>query len=390
VATRDPLHPLHARQPGGREPTTGGAALGELLNSAVRPPSPELPKTPSLLSSREGQSQLRTAIRSNLQRVMDLFRELDEDGDGEIDRNEFRKGMQILMGKSYPMDELDELFDSIDTSCDGTISYRELYRTVRSPTFLRAASASCTRPALCATQRMATAGRGGRVLEAAGDASGYLEAMSADGGTKPFLHPLREKEVLRLFHEFKSQHADGVCRVPRFDRLLRLKFPTESKEMISAMMSACISREQSRAQAAAEKTAHSKLVEQIFETLDEDGSGTISINEFLQLSKTIGLPKSKLRAIFAARDTDGSGALDMREFCELVEECKLLENREAIEQAAEERTLVQKSKQELWRIGLPAEALKPRPPLAERPSLANVSSSLLSMRRAIQVVRTDV
>lgn len=143
------------------------------------------------------------------------------------------------------------------------------------------------------------------MLEAVGDASGYLEA-SADGGTKPFLHPLREKEVLRLFHEFKSQHADGVCRVPRFDRLLRLKFPTESKEMISAMMSACISREQSRAQAAAEKTAHSKLVEQIFETLDEDGSGTISINEFLQLSKTIGLPKSKLRAIFAARDTDGA------------------------------------------------------------------------------------
>ena len=95
VGTRDPLHPLHARQPGGREPTTGGAALGELLNSAVRPPSPELPKTPSLLSSREGQSQLRTAIRSNLQRVMDLFRELDEDGDGEIDRNEFRKGMQV-------------------------------------------------------------------------------------------------------------------------------------------------------------------------------------------------------------------------------------------------------------------------------------------------------
>lgn len=29
---------------------------------------------------------------------------------------------QILMGKSYPLDELDELFDSIDTSCDGSIS----------------------------------------------------------------------------------------------------------------------------------------------------------------------------------------------------------------------------------------------------------------------------
>ena len=46
-------------------------------------------------------------------RVIDLFREWDEDGDGEVDKFEFRKAMPML-GLHATKDHIDALFDSFD------------------------------------------------------------------------------------------------------------------------------------------------------------------------------------------------------------------------------------------------------------------------------------
>ena len=74
---------------------------------------------------------LRQVVNANLQRVMDIFHHLDTDDSGEVDRREFHTGILTLVGNEHPTSELDELFDTIDTSGDGRISYRELYRTIR-------------------------------------------------------------------------------------------------------------------------------------------------------------------------------------------------------------------------------------------------------------------
>jgi Ca2+-binding EF-hand superfamily protein len=74
--------------------------------------------------------QLQAALGDGevLGRVIDIFREWDEDGSGEISKREFAKAMSIL-GVSRAV--LDELFDVIDADGSGHIDYREIHRKLR-------------------------------------------------------------------------------------------------------------------------------------------------------------------------------------------------------------------------------------------------------------------
>ena len=74
--------------------------------------------------------QLRDALVSNAVRVIDLFREWDEDGDGEISRSEFSKALPLL-GLSAPKAVVDMLFDNFDTDGSGQISFKEFNKLLR-------------------------------------------------------------------------------------------------------------------------------------------------------------------------------------------------------------------------------------------------------------------
>ena len=74
--------------------------------------------------------QLKQALLKNAGRVMDLFREWDQDGDGEITRKEFR-GAMVRMGLEVPQPDVDLLFDSWDPSGGGTIDFKELQKALR-------------------------------------------------------------------------------------------------------------------------------------------------------------------------------------------------------------------------------------------------------------------
>ena len=71
------------------------------------------------------QFSLRDALARSATRVLDLFREWDEDGNGKISRKEFGRAIKAL-GFNIPKDQLATLFDSINTSGSGTIEYAEL------------------------------------------------------------------------------------------------------------------------------------------------------------------------------------------------------------------------------------------------------------------------
>ena len=62
--------------------------------------------------------------------MIDLFREWDTDGDGEVNKDEFRKAMPLL-GLHVPRADVDALFDSFDADGGGTISFRELNKHLR-------------------------------------------------------------------------------------------------------------------------------------------------------------------------------------------------------------------------------------------------------------------
>ena len=252
------------------------------------------------------------------------------------------------------------------------------------------------------------------------------------------LHPLRRREVMRLYAEFKQQHADGVCKVDRFETLLWLKFPMEDRRHVQAMLEMVARKEAAEAAARQELEAVENDVVTIFEAvsdartrwprpllrtkhdahmlapaghahhtprtpippsltpfpnmsfprwvrtqLDTDGDGTVALDEFLRLERSCGLSRERLEQLFRERDADCSDDLTLDEFRALATEYRLFDHKQAIVhlglEAKQEREIEQRfAKENLWKLGLPLEKLTPAQPLGNRPSLANIGEFIVS------------
>ena len=97
--------------------------------------------------------QLAAALRKNSTRVLDLFRNWDADGDGEVSRAEFHKAMPAL-GLEVPKDAIDKLFTEWDKSGDGSLGLRELTKILRAPTNLTTPSVSSAATSAAAAMNM--------------------------------------------------------------------------------------------------------------------------------------------------------------------------------------------------------------------------------------------
>ena len=73
---------------------------------------------------------LRDALVRSASRVIDLFRKWDEDGDGTVDKKEFRKALRQC-GFDAPLDAMNELFEEMDSSGDGKVDFKEMNRVLR-------------------------------------------------------------------------------------------------------------------------------------------------------------------------------------------------------------------------------------------------------------------
>ena len=74
--------------------------------------------------------ELRDALTKNAKRVVDLFREWDEDGDGTVSKKEFRKAVPLIF-QDVPKAAVDQLFDDWDPDKSGMISLAELIKKLR-------------------------------------------------------------------------------------------------------------------------------------------------------------------------------------------------------------------------------------------------------------------
>ena len=70
-------------------------------------------------------SQIKVALARNLNRMIDTFREFDEDYSGKIDTREFRLALHKL-GIVAHKSAFDNTFDTLDHDRSGTIDYKEL------------------------------------------------------------------------------------------------------------------------------------------------------------------------------------------------------------------------------------------------------------------------
>ena len=86
-----------------------------------------------LVASQESgsvQTQLRDILKENAVRVIDLFRDWDDDQSGTITFKEFRRAIGAL-GYEAPPDDLRAVFDSFDNDKGGTIELSELNKHLR-------------------------------------------------------------------------------------------------------------------------------------------------------------------------------------------------------------------------------------------------------------------
>ena len=81
------------------------------------------------------QAQLRKVLSQNAVRIIDLFRDWDEDGNGLIDKQEFVKAMTILTSprtkSNVAVADYEALFNSFDKDGSGEIDYNEMNKLLR-------------------------------------------------------------------------------------------------------------------------------------------------------------------------------------------------------------------------------------------------------------------
>ena len=96
----------------------GGEAEGYTGRGAPSPPRSAIPR------------KLAGLLTKNMSRVIDLFREWDQDQDGQVTKKEFVKGLASLK-MSVDAADIDALFAHFDPDGSGTLDYKELQTVLR-------------------------------------------------------------------------------------------------------------------------------------------------------------------------------------------------------------------------------------------------------------------
>ena len=129
---------------------TAGGRKGAALSTQV--------KLDTAPGARPVVDQMRDFLAANAVRVIDLFRDWDDDGNGMIEKSEFRQALSHL-GLEARVEQYDALFDSFDADGSGTIEFTELNAQLKRRVDADAARRA-RRKKRAAAERRAAAGGG--------------------------------------------------------------------------------------------------------------------------------------------------------------------------------------------------------------------------------------
>ena len=223
---------------------------GAALNSTVQ------------LNAEDGdvQDQLRQILIDNAVRVIDLFRDWDDDGNGRVDKKEFRKAMRAL-GLDVPRKDVDGLFDTFDPDGGGSIDYKELNKALKRKVALDPSMEAGAVPI---------------ELKAKNKSSKSLPGLSPRGGS-------RKGEVGAALNS--AVQIDTESDVPIQEQLRDILID------------------------------NSVRVIDLFRDWDDDGDGKVSKKEFRKAMVALGLsvPRKEADGLFDTFDPDGGGSIDYKE-----------------------------------------------------------------------------
>ena len=218
------------------------------------PPPPPAPVRHKM-ADRPMQEILREALALSATRVIDLFKEWDEDGDGVVTKKEFRRAVPMLGLDPVPSKaDIDALFDQWDPDGSGNIDFKELNKILRK-------SAEGLDPSL-------QAGAAGKI-------------------------------------EMDSKAKTALRKGPNLQRgssLAKVDIDEASDKSVAEQLRTILSKNAVR-------------VIDLFREWDEDGDGVVSKKEFRKAMPLLGLevPKKEIDALFDSWDPDGSGSLTLKE-----------------------------------------------------------------------------
>jgi Ca2+-binding EF-hand superfamily protein len=157
---------------------------------------------------------LRDALARSSARVIDLFRQWDEDGSGEIDQKEFRQAVQA-MGFDFGFEpaEIDRLFSELDVDGSGQLDYKELNKVLRDkraakgldPMLQAGAAGEIVMKAKTkyALRRRISSNRTALVMK------GEIDASSSDKTVAQQLRDLLTANAVRVIDLFRQWDEDG-------------------------------------------------------------------------------------------------------------------------------------------------------------------------------------
>ena len=238
-------------------------------------------------SDKSIQEQLRDALAANSAKLIDLFREWDDDGNGALDKKELRKALPAL-GYEAPKKEVDAFFDSIDKDGSGFIEYEEFKKALSDKGIAEAAKAKKAADATKAkeTAKKAAAEKSVAKAEGAADGMEVAEGDVAGDGEEDFDVGMRQNLIER---DAADADQDGKLDFGEFCQFVRDREEGEFTE---------------------------EELKKRFDALDNDGSGKIDMFEYIEWALKDALARSSSRVIdlFKAWDEDKSGTVDKKEF----------------------------------------------------------------------------
>ena len=232
------------------------------------------------LTNREGvpiPQQLKEILSQHSVRLIDLFREWDDDGNGAIDKKEMRAAVAAL-GYESPKSAVDAFFDELDDDGNGMIEFHEL-KAALSEKGLRESKRKAERK-----------GKKGAKEKSRADNTGVEGDDKVGTGEEDFEAGMRQNAMER---DAADADNDGKLDFDEFCVFVRDREEGEFTD---------------------------KELRERFEALDGDKSGQVDMSEYLIWSLKDALARSGDRVVdlFRAWDEDKSGTIDKKEFFKAV------------------------------------------------------------------------